>query len=49
MVEGYAMGRSAQDLAGEMLRVVGDQAAAKPGARLRLVGGEGPSEEEIQS
>jgi AcrR family transcriptional regulator len=49
MVEGYAMGRTAEDLAGEMLRVVGDQAAAKPGARLRLVGGEGSSEEEIQS
>jgi AcrR family transcriptional regulator len=46
MVEGYAMGRSAEDLAGEMLRVVGDQAAAKPGARLRLVGGDATSSEQ---
>ena len=40
MVEGYAMGRSAEDLAGEMLRVLGDQATTRPAARLRLVGGE---------
>jgi AcrR family transcriptional regulator len=48
MVEGFAMGRSAEDLAGEMLRVVGDQAADKPAARLRLVG-EKSSEGESQS
>ncbi len=48
MVEGYAMGRSAEDLASEMLRVVGDQAAAKP-AKLRLVGGEASSEREDNS
>ena len=52
MVEGYAMGRSAEELAIEMLRVLGDQATTKAGARLRLVGGEAdskPSEGEIQS
>jgi AcrR family transcriptional regulator len=49
MVEGYAMGRSAEELTGEMLRVLGDQATAKPAGRLRLVGGEAPSEGEIQS
>src|SRR4051794_32500512 len=40
MVEGYAMGRSPDELCGEMLRVLGDQATAKSGdsARLRLVG-----------
>ena len=41
MVEGYAMGRSAEELCGEMLRVLGEQATIKPGgdnARLRLVG-----------
>lgn len=41
MVEGYAMGRSADDLCTEMLRVLGDQATASPAAdnnRLRLVG-----------
>jgi AcrR family transcriptional regulator len=41
MVEGYAMGRSAEDLCGEMLRVLGDQATpptgADSGSRLRLV------------
>ncbi len=40
MVEGYAMGRSPQELFGEMLRVLGEQATAKPaadGTRLRLV------------
>src|ERR1700741_659774 len=40
MVEGYAMGRSAEDLCGELLRVLGDQAKAPPAvdnARLRLV------------
>src|SRR6201995_3354877 len=35
MVEGYAMGRSAEELAAEMLRVLGDQATANPGAKLR--------------
>jgi hypothetical protein len=41
MVEGYAMGRSAQELCGEMLRVLGEQATIKPAgdnARLRIVG-----------
>jgi AcrR family transcriptional regulator len=41
MVEGYAMGRSAEQMCSEMLRVLGDQATASPGAdstRLRLVG-----------
>jgi AcrR family transcriptional regulator len=41
MVEGYAMGRSAEDLCSEMLRVLGDQATPPTGAnsssRLRLV------------
>jgi AcrR family transcriptional regulator len=41
MVEGYAMGRSADELCGEMLRVLGEQAITRPAgdsARLRLVG-----------
>ena len=41
MVEGYAMGRSPDELSREMLRVLGDQAttkAAGESARLRLVG-----------
>jgi AcrR family transcriptional regulator len=43
MVEGFAMGRSPEEMAAEMLRVLGDQAAAKTatetaGSRLRLVG-----------
>src|SRR6266567_1101059 len=41
MVEGYAMGRSPDELSREMLRVLGEQATAKStgdGARLRLVG-----------
>ena len=41
MVEGHAMGRSAEEMCREMLRVLGDQATAPPGpdsARLRLVG-----------
>jgi hypothetical protein len=40
MIEGHAMGRSAEDLCAEMLRVLGDQATSPPGAdnaRLRLV------------
>ena len=40
MVEGHAMGRSAEDLCSEMLRVLGDQATPPPAAdnaRLRLV------------
>src|ERR1700744_4489965 len=49
MVEGYAMGRSAEELAYEMLRVLGDQATTNAGARLRLVGGDTTSEGEIQS
>jgi AcrR family transcriptional regulator len=41
MVEGHAMGRSAEEMCHEMLRVLGDQATAPPAAdsaRLRLVG-----------
>jgi hypothetical protein len=41
MVEGHAMGRSAEDMCSEMLRVLGDQAtttSAADSARLRLVG-----------
>jgi AcrR family transcriptional regulator len=41
MVEGYAMGRSPDELCNEMLRVLGEQATTKPAsdsARLRLVG-----------
>ncbi len=40
MVEGYAMGRSPDELCAEMLRVLGEQAATSTGegARLRLVG-----------
>ena len=41
MVEGYAMGRSPDELCSEMLRVLGEQATTKPAgdsARLRLVG-----------
>jgi hypothetical protein len=40
MVEGHAMGRSAEDLCTELLRVLGDQATTPTGAdssRLRLV------------
>jgi hypothetical protein len=40
MVEGYAMGRSAEELCAEMLRVLGGQATTKPAgerARLRVV------------
>jgi len=42
VVEGYAMGRPAEDLCAEMLRVLGDQATAGSGGdttRLHLVGG----------
>jgi hypothetical protein len=41
MVEGHAMGRSADEMCSEMLRVLGDQATTKPAddnTRLRLVG-----------
>jgi hypothetical protein len=41
MVEGHAMGRSAEEMCAEMLRVLGDQATARTvddSARLRLVG-----------
>jgi hypothetical protein len=44
-VEGFAMGRSPEEMAAEMLRVLGDQATTKaPGSPLRLVGS-GVSEE----
>ncbi|MCW5704449.1 MAG: TetR family transcriptional regulator [Bradyrhizobium sp.] len=40
MVEGYAMGRSPEELAAEMLRVLGDQATTKAaGQPFRIVGG----------
>jgi AcrR family transcriptional regulator len=49
MVEGFAMGRSSEQMAAEMLRVLGDQATTKPaGGTLRLVGGEEKSEGEIE-
>lgn len=39
MVEGFAMGRSPEEMATEMLRVLGDQATTKAaGSALRLVG-----------
>jgi len=39
MVEGFAMGRSAEEMAAEMLRVLGDQATTKAvGSALRLIG-----------
>src|SRR3954452_4800695 len=46
MVEGYAMGRSPDELCAEMLRVLGEQATTKSvgdSARLRLVGERDPS------
>jgi AcrR family transcriptional regulator len=46
MVEGYAMGRSPDELCSEMLRVLGEQATTRPAgdnARLRLVGERGAS------
>ncbi|WP_065755076.1 TetR/AcrR family transcriptional regulator C-terminal domain-containing protein [Bradyrhizobium paxllaeri] len=49
MVEGYAMGRSAEDLCEEMLRVLGDQAATRSvadAARLHLVNGREVSDSE---
>jgi AcrR family transcriptional regulator len=49
MVEGHAMGRSAEDLCSEMLRVLGDQARTTTGAdsaRLRLVDRDKPDGEE---
>jgi AcrR family transcriptional regulator len=57
MVEGYAMGRSPDELASEMLRVLGEQATTRPAfdaARLRLVGepdasASSPSEGEASS
>ncbi|MCA6113422.1 TetR family transcriptional regulator [Bradyrhizobium sp. WSM 1738] len=47
MVEGYAMGRSAEDLSEEMLRVLGDQATTRQAGdttRLHLVSGRDVSE-----
>ncbi len=49
VVEGFAMGRSPDEMAAEMLRVLGDQATTKPASRLRLVSGETSSEGEIPS
>jgi hypothetical protein len=57
MVKGYAMGRSPDELCGEMLRVLGEQATTRPAtdnARLRLVGerdasASSPSEGETSS
>ncbi|MDI1264211.1 MAG: TetR/AcrR family transcriptional regulator C-terminal domain-containing protein [bacterium] len=49
-VEGNAMGRSADEMCGEMLRVLGDQATATHGAdRLRLVGDNEKSDGETSS
>jgi AcrR family transcriptional regulator len=45
MVEGHAMGRSPEELAAEMLRVLGDQATAQTGGKLRLVTEETPEGE----
>ena len=47
MVEGFAMGRSPEEMSAEMLRVLGDQATTKSaGSALRLVGsGETPEGE----
>jgi len=48
MVEGYAMGRSTEEMCSEMLRVLGDQATAASGAdsaRLRLVDRDKPDGE----
>jgi AcrR family transcriptional regulator len=45
VVEGYAMGRSSDELCAEMLRVLGEQATVTPvsdSARLRLVGRDEP-------
>ena len=45
MVEGFAMGRSPEEMAAEMLRVLGDQATTKAtGSGLRLVGNGGSEE-----
>ncbi|TPQ38932.1 transcriptional regulator [Bradyrhizobium guangdongense] len=47
ILEGYAMGRSGEQLCGEMLRVLGDQARADTdGARLRLASTSTPSDGE---
>src|SRR3954452_13843307 len=43
-IEGQAMGRSADDLAAEMLRLLGPQADAPPdAARLRIIGANNPA------
>jgi AcrR family transcriptional regulator len=49
MVEGYAMGRPAEDLCAEMLRVLGEQATAGDATRLQLVGGRDSSDGETSS
>jgi hypothetical protein len=41
-LEGQAMGRPADDLAGDMLRLLGPQADAPDAARLRIVGTKNP-------
>src|SRR3954451_240631 len=46
MVEGYAMGRSAEEICAEMLRVLGEQATTKPAGdvrRLRVIDDNGVS------
>ena len=53
ILEGYAMGRSPEQLAAEMMRVLGDQATTREttkaaGGALRLVGSEETSEGESQ-
>ena len=52
MVEGHAMGRSAEDLCSEMLRVLGDQARTSPdnhSSRLRLVDDDNKPDRETSS
>jgi hypothetical protein len=49
-VEGHAMGRSAEEMCAEMLRVLGDQATARTvddSARLRLVGDRDASDSDV--
>jgi len=50
MVEGYAMGRSSEELCVEMLRALGEQAApnASEAARLRVVGEAAPKPDQEQ-
>ena len=50
IVEGFAMGRAAEEMRGELLRALGEQATTKAaGSALRLVGKADASEEESQT